>query len=185
MSKAWVTLSKIDCSKHVEKKGNLSYLSWSWAWSTLMDEFPSSTFEMHADERLPDDSVMVSCTVTVEGMPRTMWLPVMDNKNNAIKSPDARKISDARMRCLVKCIAMHGLGLYIYAGEDLPIVEPATITDEDFEQLNSLLDQSGSDKEKFCAAFGIKAVKELPLGQLAKATSMLMAKIKKLEADNA
>ena len=65
------------------------------------------------------------------------------------------------------------------------IYDEAVITEADFEQLNDLLDQSGSDKEKFCAAFGIKSVKELPLGQLAKATSMLMAKIKKLEADNA
>jgi hypothetical protein len=185
MSKAWVTLSKIDCSKHVEKKGQLSYLSWSWAWSTLMNEFPSSTFEIHSDERLPDDSVMVSCTVTVEGMPRTMWLPVMDNKNNAIKSPDARKISDARMRCLVKCIAMHGLGLYIYAGEDLPETDPPVMTDADFKALNDLLDESGADKEAFCKAFGIKSVKDLPLNQLAKATSMLHAKIKAKESANA
>jgi hypothetical protein len=63
---------------------------------------------------------MVSVTVTAFGKPVTMQLPVMDNRNNAVKSPDARKISDAQMRCLVKAIACHGLGLYIYAGEDLP-----------------------------------------------------------------
>lgn len=185
MSKAWVTLSKIDCSKHVEKKGQLSYLSWAWAWATLMDEFPASTFEMHDDRFLPDNSVMVSCTVTVEGMPRTMWLPVMDNKNLAIKNPDARKISDAKMRCLVKCIAMHGLGMYLYAGEDLPETEPAVMTDADFAALNGLLDESGADKEAFCKAFGIKAVKDLPLNQLAKATGMLHAKIKAKENTNA
>ena len=114
------TLSAIDCGSHIEKKGNLSYLSWTWAWGILMEHFPSSSFVFHDDAVLPDGSVMVSCTVTVECTGRTMWLPVMDHKNNAIKNPDSRKISDARMRCLVKAIALHGLGLYIYAGEDLP-----------------------------------------------------------------
>ena len=181
----WATLSKIDVSKHIEKKANLSYLSWAWAWATLMEHYPESSYEFLPNEIGEDGTVTVSCTVTVLQTTRMMWLPVMDNRNNSVKNPDSRKISDAKMRCLVKCIAMHGLGLYIYAGEDLPETEPATITEADFEQLNDLLDQSGSDKEKFCAAFGINAVKELPIGQLAKATSMLMAKIKKLEADNA
>ena len=63
---------------------------------------------------------MVKTIVTIKGKTRSCQLPVMDNKNNAVKSPDARKISDAIMRCMTKAISMHGLGLYIYAGEDLP-----------------------------------------------------------------
>ncbi len=120
MSNVWKTLSAIDCSKHVEKKAGLSYLSWAWAWATLMEHYPASSFEFQPEQHHEDGSVTVTCDVTVEGTTRRMWLPVMDNRNNAIKNPDARKISDARMRCLVKAIAMHGLGLYIYAGEDLP-----------------------------------------------------------------
>lgn len=120
MSNVWKTLSAIDCGQHIEKKGNLSYLSWSWAWSTLMAHYPASEFQIHADEIHADGSVTVHCAVTVEGLTRKMWLPVMDHKNNSIKNPDSRKISDAKMRCLVKCIALFGLGLYIYAGEDLP-----------------------------------------------------------------
>lgn len=116
----FATLSAVDCSKHTEKKGNLTYLSWAWAWSILLQNYPSSSFEMHSDTLHDDGCVTVSCTVTVEGIARTMWLPVMDNRNNAIKNPDARKISDSKMRCLVKAIALHGLGLYIYAGEDIP-----------------------------------------------------------------
>jgi len=189
MSKAWATLSAIDCSKHVEKKAGLSYLSWAWAWATLMEEFPSSAFAFHPDQSLEDGSVMVSCTVTVEGQPRTMWLPVMDNRNNAIKHPDARKISDARMRCLVKAIAMHGLGLYIYAGEDLPQAAQdaaeSPITEEQFLALNAELDATESDKEKFCALFKIASLKEMKQGDLDKAMTMLASKKAKLEKDNA
>ena len=122
----WDTLSKIDVSKHIEKKANLSYLSWSWAWATLMEHYPESDYEFHPLEIGEDGTVTVSCTVRVLQTSRMMWLPVMDNRNNSIKNPDSRKISDAKMRCLVKCIAMHGLGLYIYAGEDLPEAEPST-----------------------------------------------------------
>jgi hypothetical protein len=120
MSNVWRTLSAIDCSKHVEKKGQLSYLSWAWAWGVMMEYYPSASYEFHAVEREPDGTATVSVTVTVEGQSRYMWLPVMDNKNNAVKNPDARKISDAKMRCLVKCLAMFGLAHYLYAGEDLP-----------------------------------------------------------------
>jgi hypothetical protein len=122
----WQTLSKVDVSKHIEKKGGLSYLSWSWAWSTLMEYYPQATYEIIPDVVLPDGTVHVWVSVSIEQHSRVMWLPVMDNRNNAIKNPDARKVSDARMRCLVKCIAMFGLGLYIYAGEDLPDGESET-----------------------------------------------------------
>ena len=116
----WKTLSAIDCSKHVEKKGNLSYLSWAWAWQTLMEHYPDSTYTFSDPMTLCGDTVEVSVSVTVKGATHTMWLPVMDNRNKAIVLPTARDISDARMRCLVKAIAMHGLGIYLYAGEDLP-----------------------------------------------------------------
>jgi len=180
----WATLSKIDVSKHIEKKANLSYLSWAWAWATLMEHYPESSYEFHPLEVGEDGTVTVSCTVTVLQTSRMMWLPVMDNRNNSIKNPDSRKISDAKMRCLVKCIAMHGLGLYIYAGEDLPETEPEAptpITDVEFKMLNDLLDESGADKEAFCKAFGIPAINKLPLQQLAKATAMLHKKLKAMK----
>jgi len=132
----WDTLSSIDVSKHIEKKGNLSYLSWAWAWGTLMEHYPEAnySFAVNTSERgtpldamiYPDGTASVHCTVSIGEVSHEMWLPVMDNRNNAVKDPDARKISDTKMRCLVKCIAMFGLGHYIYAGEDLPgNAEPA------------------------------------------------------------
>lgn len=112
-------LRLINVNEHIEKKGNLSYLSWAWAVDTLLQNDPLAHWEF-AEPKYFGESVMVYCTVHAMGKSMRMHLPVMDNKNNAIKSPDARKISDAMMRCLAKCIACFGIGLYIYAGEDLP-----------------------------------------------------------------
>lgn len=122
----WKTLSAVDVSKHIEKKQGLSYLSWAWAWGVLMDHYPSATYEFPEPEIHQDGSVTVHCKVSIGDCSRTMWLPVMDHRNQAIKQPDALKISNSRMRCLVKCLAMFGLGHYIYAGEELPAdAEPA------------------------------------------------------------
>jgi hypothetical protein len=115
----WNTLVKIDVSKHVEKKNGLSYLSWAWAWGVLMEEFPHAEYEFLPDTQHPDGTVTVNCVVRIGHCQRSMWLPVMDYKNNSIKNPDSRKISDTRMRTLVKCLAMFGLGHRIYAGEDV------------------------------------------------------------------
>jgi hypothetical protein len=119
-SEIWNTLSAIDVSAHVEKKQNLSYLSWAWAWGVLMSKYPQATYEFHPVAIEGDGSATVSVTVTIDECSRSMWLPVMDHRNNAIVKPDSRKISDSKMRCLVKCLAMFGLGHYIYAGEDVP-----------------------------------------------------------------
>lgn len=121
-------LLKINVNDHVEKKNNLSYLSWAWAWAEVLKYDPAATWVVHQygppGNEQPcmwiGDTAMVHTSVTIKGLRRECLLPVMDNRNNAVKSPDARKISDAIMRCMTKAIAMHGLGLYIYAGEDLP-----------------------------------------------------------------
>jgi len=115
----WQTLSKIDCSEHTQKKGNLTFLSWSWAWGILMEEYPDAQYDFIEPETI-NETMEVTCRITIGDCTRMMWLPVMDYKNKAIKNPDSRMVSDARMRCLVKCMAMFGLGHYIYAGEDLP-----------------------------------------------------------------
>lgn len=115
----FVKLAKIDVSKHIEKKQNLSYLSWAWAVDQLMREDPAANWEFHEPIRF-GETMMVSCTVTAFGKPVTMHLPVMDHRNQAVKNPDAFVVNKNMMRCLVKAIACHGLGLYIYAGEDLP-----------------------------------------------------------------
>lgn len=137
----WETLSKIDVSEHIEKKGNLSYLSWAWAWGTLMEHYPDADWTVIPDVKHEDGTVMVNSLVRIECTARTMFLPVMDNRNNAIQNPDTRQISDARMRCLVKNLAIFGLGHYIYAGEDLPPSEPENpATEDQVEEIKRLLD---------------------------------------------
>ena len=129
----WKTLSSIDVNNKTEKKGNLTYLSWAWAWGELMNHFPMATYTFTEWEYpngqsyvtkdiliYPDETCSVECELRIGELVRKMWHPVMDYKNNAIINPNARAISDTKMRCLVKCISMFGLGHYIYAGEDLP-----------------------------------------------------------------
>jgi len=117
----WETLSKIDCSEHTEDKGGLTYLSWAWCWQLLVENFPFAQYEFADAETHADGSMTVHCTVIIGACRRSMWLPVMDHRNRALVNPDSRSISDSKMRCLTKCIAMFGLGHYIYAGEDLPV----------------------------------------------------------------
>ena len=116
----WKTLSAVDVTDKIEKKQNLSYLSWAWAWGTLMDYYPEATYEFLEPEVLTGGSVLVNCKVTIGDLSRTMWLACMDFKMKADINPDAIVVNKAKMRCLVKCLGMFGLGHYIYAGEDLP-----------------------------------------------------------------
>jgi hypothetical protein len=116
----WKTLSAIDVSAKVEKKQNMTYLSWAWAWGVLMEHYPQATYEFIENTVEKDGTVSVNVTMDIDGCKRYMWLPVMANGNKAIANPDAFIINKNKMRCLVKCMAMYGLGHYIYAGEDLP-----------------------------------------------------------------
>jgi len=126
-------LLKLNVNGHVEKKNNLSYLSWAWAWAEALKADPAAsykveTFEEHgqngACRTVPymniNGTCMVWVTVTLFGKPMTCQLPVMDYRNKAIQDPDAFAVNTAIMRCMTKALSLHGLGLYIYAGEDLP-----------------------------------------------------------------
>jgi len=117
--KTFSDLRNINVNDMIEKKGNLSYLSWAWAVDTLLQNDPMATWSF-GEPKMFGQTMMVFCTVNAFGKTLTMHLPVMDNRNNAIANPDARKVNDAMMRCLAKCIACFGIGLYIYEGEDLP-----------------------------------------------------------------
>jgi hypothetical protein len=135
-------LSAINVNEHVEKKDNLTYLSWAWAWSETKRACPDATYKI--GETTYDDALGFMChtTVTIEGETLEMWLPVMDGKNKSMKKTaysystrfgdkqvDAATTFDINktiMRCLVKNLAMFGLGIYIYAGEDLPEGESTT-----------------------------------------------------------
>jgi hypothetical protein len=113
------TLAKINVNDKIEKKNGLSYLSWAWAVDQLLRADPAATWTYKQPSEF-GETLMVHCEVTAFGKAMTAHLPVMDHRNKAISNPDAFAVNTAMQRCLVKAIALHGLGLYIYAGEDLP-----------------------------------------------------------------
>jgi hypothetical protein len=126
MNNVFNTLNAIDVNQHTEKKNGLTYLSWSWAWQQVAMHYPSATYEIVKFDGLPYIAsplgIMVYTRVTIEDVTHEMWLPVMNNRNQALKVEQATMfdINKTIMRCLTKNLAMFGMGLYIYAGEDLP-----------------------------------------------------------------
>ena len=120
-------LNTIDVNDKIEKKNGLSYLSWAFAWGELKKRYPEATytiyenaqgFNYHTDGR----TAWVKTGVTVEGIEHIEYLPVMDYRNNSISVDKLTSfdVNKAIQRSLTKAVARHGLGLYIYAGEDLP-----------------------------------------------------------------
>jgi hypothetical protein len=130
----YTELRKINVNEHIEKKNGLSYLSWAWAVDTLLQQDPSATWDYKEPKQF-GDTLMVFCSVTAFGKTMTSQLPVLDFRNKAILNPDAMAVNTAMQRCLAKAIALHGIGLYIYSGEDIPESEKVeeTITDKDIE----------------------------------------------------
>ena len=145
--KVFETLNALDLTGHTDKKktgsAELTYLSWPWAWAEVKKRYPTASYEIVRDPDThlpysydPMTGYMCYTTVTIEGITHSMWLPVMDSNNKAMKSEPYQvqtkyktidvaaatmfDINKAIMRCLVKNLAMFGLGLYLYAGEDLP-----------------------------------------------------------------
>jgi len=118
----YTELRQINVNDYIERKNGLAYLSWSWAVDQLLQLDESASWE-YAEPRAFGETMMVFCTVHAFGKSRTAQLPVMDFRNKAIHNPDAFSVNTAMQRCLAKAISLHGLGMYIYAGEDLPMVE--------------------------------------------------------------
>ena len=131
MSSVWETLSKIDVSEHTEEKNGLTYLSWAWAWGIVNKYYPKATFTKNLYSSANNDCTLpymidpagyafVSVTVDIDGETQTEILPVLDYANKSVSQPNSFQVNTALQRCLTKCLAFHGLGHYIYAGEDLP-----------------------------------------------------------------
>lgn len=149
MSKFFEELNSINVNEYTEKKGQFTYLSWAWAVRELLKVDPEATWEIHkwgGDDDVNSRPYMeteagyfVQVTVWVGGIARTQIHPVLDNRNQTLEKPNAFQINTSIQRCLAKAIALHGLGLYIFAGEDLPKVEP--LSEEQHINLSSWLNK--------------------------------------------
>lgn len=137
------TLNKINVNDHVEKKNGLSYLSWAWAWAEVKKAFPDATYTIYENQagmfyHTDGMTAWVKTGVTIDGIEHIEYLPVMDFKNKSIPLANITSfdVNKAIQRSLTKACARHGLGLYIYAGEDLP-EEEKTVTKTDRDMLMS------------------------------------------------
>ena len=115
----------INVNDKTERKGQLTYLSWSFAWAEFKKLYPDATYKVDQFDGTfcTGNSAlgyMVRTEVTADGLTYEMWLPIMDGRNQTIYEPKMTEVNKTIMRCLTKNLAMFGLGLYIYAGEDLP-----------------------------------------------------------------
>ena len=188
-AKVWQTLSAINVNEHTEKKGNqLTYLSWAWALTVLKNHFPESSIKIKKEKTFADGTMEVRCEVTVkegdQSTTQSMWLPVMDHRNQAIANPNARQINDARMRCVTKCLGLHGLGLYIYAGQELPEPEAENLkkplTKDEMDNLVDLLEATETDQDQFLKHYKVKSLDELRNGKYQNAISVLAKKMEKV-----
>ena len=173
-----------DVSGKTEKKNGSTYLSWSWAWAEFIKLYPSATYEIKKNTNgLPcfgDDKLgyMVYTAVTVDAVTHEMWLPVMDFKNKSMLQPTTFDINKAVMRCLTKNLAIFGLGLYIYSGEDLPEAEEISINQTQIDSIVELIEKTKSDLKDFLKYFKISEIPKMTSSQAVEAIKMLEKKLK-------
>ena len=172
-------LSKINVNQHTEKKNGLTYLSWAWAVSQLLEQDPTATWTYGEPVKF-GDTLMVFCTVTAFGKSMTSQLPVIDFRNKAISNPDAMAVNTAMQRCLAKAIALHGIGIYIYAGEDIPqedkVQAPQKVT-----PLAGALDGLDEESQQFIKDLAIDIIGDVAGGHIEDAhgkTSSLLSEEK-------
>lgn len=160
-------LLQLNVNERVEKKNGMNYLSWSFAWSEFCKVYPNASYKVLKDTNMncafgnSEQGYMVYTEVSANGITHEMWLPVMDFKNKSMLAPTTFDINKAVMRCLVKNLAMFGLGLYIYSGEDLPEELPKS-KKEIIEEENKRKDAAvkfitefvGNDMNKFEKVLG-------------------------------
>lgn len=199
MDAVFESLAAINVNEHTEKKQGLTYLTWSWAWDEIKRRYPDASYTIWKNPNgLPyvyDEltGFMVYTSVTINGITHEMWLPVMDAANKAMKAQPYKyqtrsgektveaatmfDINKTIMRCLVKNLAMFGLGLYIYAGEDLPNGEeekkeppkPDPVKEADLRaKVLGYINRhnvSKEDVEKICAAYKVENINQMSLQQ--------------------
>lgn len=148
MEKIFSVLNKVNVNDRVEKKNGLTYLSWSWAWEVIKSHYPTATYKVYknADNlnyHHDGKTAWVEVGVTINGLEYIEMLPVMNHRNQSITLENLTSfdVNKAIKRCLAKAIAMHGLGLYIYAGEDLPSEEKEEIKKKEAQTIRDIINE--------------------------------------------
>lgn len=186
-------LAQINCSEHVEKKGRFSYLSWAWAVKKLREVDPTATWEVKRFDGVPylktDCGYFVEVEVTVQGLPLSQIHPILNNQNKPIAEPNSFDINTSIQRCLVKAIALHGLGLYIYAGEDLPEIQEEMITSQQVGAIKLNIKKLATlrkvDEDTIKGHLSIKEVGELTLKQAEEVLKKSTKWVKQAEKETA
>lgn len=214
MSDVFKTLNSVNVNDKTEKKNGLTYLSWAWAWGEVKKAYPTATYTIyenpngwnyHTDGR----TCWVKTGVTIEGIEHIEYLPVMDYRNNSIplEKVTSFDVNKAIQRSLTKAAARHGLGLYIYAGEDLPEEEaeaqkaekqikaketPKAETDEliDEKKVASIrrgLERKGTTETGILKQYGIKSLEACTMSvylQIVKQLQAMPDKVRPQEMPN-
>lgn len=190
-------LYRVDVGGHVEKKNGFSYVSWPFAVAELRKRYPSATWEVVRFDGKPfmqtECGYFVEVAVTVEGVTLSQIHPVLNHANKPIAQPTAFDINSSIQRCLVKAIALHGLGLYVYAGEDLPpdvkaeqeveAKAPAPkVSAKQVKELDLLIADTETDSEKFRRFFKVETLADLPAADFDRAKRMLEKKKQEAQA---
>ena len=151
----WQTLSAIDCSAHIEKKGQFSYLAWTWAWAMVKENYPLAEYHLEDDLIYSDATMEVRVTVSIEGLTHTIWLPVLDFKNKPIANPNAFDIERDNRGQLA-----FGYGGHMCLGQHLAVLEVAIF----FKELMSRLDWIElAGEPKWVEAVFVGGLKSLPV----------------------
>ena len=174
-------LNSINVNGHTEQKNGLTYLSWAWAWAEIKKAFPDAIYTIYENAEgwnyhTDGKTCWVKTGVTIGGLEHIEYLPVMDFKNKSIplESVTSTDVNKAIQRSLTKACARHGLGLYIYAGEDLPEDDKIRLEEEnkpigkkDATVLKSLLEQKNVNIPKLMEQYKVEALEKLTNRQYA------------------
>ena len=184
MSNYFNQLNAINVSEHIEKKGAHSYLSWPYAIEQLRKTDATAFWEICRFNGLPylqtDIGFFVEVSVTVQGVRLSQIHPVLDGRNKPILAPNVFEINTSIQRCLVKAIALHGLGLYVYAGEDLPnstsqpaandseikpVEDTKVINATQLAHIRKLMKAAGASPERVLAYFSVEDLAHIPASE--------------------
>lgn len=167
MDNRFKQLAAINMAEYIDKKGQYSYLSWPYAVAQLRLADPEAHWEVRRFDGLPylktEAGYFVEVAVTVQGITLSQLHPVLDARNKPIPSPTVFDINTSIQRCLVKAIALHGLGLYIYAGEDIPEgTRSEFLTDEQQATIKKQIEEVEGNLDRLLAYFKVTSLAEIP-----------------------